>query len=62
MQRIHMDKDDYDNYVLNNPDAPIFDEHDNYRFHSDFDISMTRDQIGLAIEEYGVSLRADDAN
>jgi hypothetical protein len=58
MNIILLPKEEYDEYVLANADADIFDAHDNYRFHTPFDIYMTRDQIRLQIEEYNAKLIA----
>ena len=58
MNIILLAQEQYDEFVLANPEADIFDEHDSYRFYKEFDIFMTRDQIRLEIEEYNAALLA----
>lgn len=58
MRCILMQQGEYDDWVLANPDAPVFNEADEYRFYIEFDPFHSRDQIRGIVEEYNTQLKA----
>lgn len=57
MHCILMEQDAYHQWVLANPEIPVFNDLDGYTHFEEFPPEMTRDQIRLAVEEYRTQLR-----
>ena len=58
MKCILMNQGEYDDWVLDSGDAPVFNEQDEYRFYKEFDGFHSRDQIRVEVENYIAQLKA----